>query len=105
MKIEVQLHTILQRQTPQGLQRCVDLEIPPGSTLLDLLHILELELDPEQLLLVVDSKVVDENHVLVEGEQVSLIPAMSGGSRNALSTTRMVLWTRLFHHFREPQSH
>ena len=79
MKIEVQLHTVLQRQTPFGLQRCIDLEMPPGSTLLDLLHILELELDPEQVLLVVNSKVVDENYILTEGEQVSLIPAMSGG--------------------------
>jgi sulfur carrier protein ThiS len=82
MKIEVQLHTVLQRQTPQGLQRCIDLDLPPGSRLLDILNILGLELDPEQVLLVVDSKVVDENHVLAEGEKVSLIPAMSGGSRN-----------------------
>jgi sulfur carrier protein ThiS len=81
MKIEVQLHTVLQRQTPQGLQRCIDLDLPPGSRLLDILNILGLELDPEQVLLVVDSKVVDENHVLAEGEKVSLIPAMSGGSR------------------------
>lgn len=82
MKIEVQLHTVLQRQTPQGLQRCIDLEIPPGSTLRDLLHLLGLELDPEQVLLVIDSKVVDENHLLAEGEKVNLIPAMSGGSGN-----------------------
>ena len=81
MKIEVHFHTILQRQTPEGLQRCKDVEMLPGSTLRDLIGMLELELDPEQVLLVVDSKVVDENHVLVEGERVSLIPAMSGGSR------------------------
>jgi molybdopterin converting factor small subunit len=31
------------------------------------------------LLLVVDGKVVDETHVLADGEKVSLIPAMSGG--------------------------
>jgi sulfur carrier protein ThiS len=79
MKIEVHFHTVLQRNTPQGLQRCIDIEIPPGSTLLDMLHILELEFDPEQVLLVVDSKVVDENYMLTEGDQVSLIPAMSGG--------------------------
>jgi sulfur carrier protein ThiS len=82
MKIEVQLHTVLQRQTPQGLQRCIDLDLPPGSRLLDLLQLLGLELDPEQVLLVVDSKVVDVNHILAEGEKVSLIPAMSGGSRD-----------------------
>jgi sulfur carrier protein ThiS len=79
MKIEVHFHTVLQRQTPQGLQRCIDLEIPPGSTLLDLLQILKLELDPEQVLLVINSKVVDESYVLTDGELVSLIPAMSGG--------------------------
>ena len=80
MKIEVQLHTVLQRQTPQGLQRCIDLEMPPASTLLDLLHLLGLELDPEQVLLVVDSKVVEQDYILVEGNKVNLIPAMSGGN-------------------------
>jgi sulfur carrier protein ThiS len=79
MKIEVHFHTVLQRRTPEGLQRCVELELLPGSTLLDLLQILELELDPEQVLMVVDSKVVDVHHILAEGERVSLIPAMSGG--------------------------
>ena len=79
MKIEVQLHTILQRQTTEGLQRCIDLEMPPGSTLRDLMDRLEIQLEPENLLLVVDSKVVDETHVLAEGEKVDLIPAMSGG--------------------------
>ena len=79
MKIEVHFHTTLQRQTPQGLQRCIDLEIPPGSTLGDLLGLLEIELEPENLLLVVNSKVVDVTHILNDGELVSLIPAMSGG--------------------------
>jgi sulfur carrier protein ThiS len=79
MKIEVHFHTTLQRQTPQGLQRQTELELPPGSTMGDLLRLLELELAPEHLLLVVNGKVVDEHHVLAQGEQVSLIPAMSGG--------------------------
>jgi sulfur carrier protein ThiS len=80
MKIEVYFHTTLQRQTPQGLLRQTTLELPSGSTMEDLLRLLELELDPEHLLLVVDGKVADEQHVLVEGEKVSLIPAMSGGN-------------------------
>jgi sulfur carrier protein ThiS len=79
MKIEVHFHTTLQRQTRRGLQRQTTLELPPDSTLLDLLQLLEIELAPEHLLLVVDGKVVDQNHVLAEGERVSLIPAMSGG--------------------------
>jgi len=79
MKIEVHFHTTLQRLTRLGLQRQTTLEMPPDSTLLDLLQLLEIELAPEHLLLVVDSKVVDERHVLADGEKVSLIPAMSGG--------------------------
>jgi len=79
MKIEVHFHTTLQRLTRLGLQRQTTLEMPPDSTLLDLLQLLEIELAPEHLLLVVDGKVVDERHVLADGEKVSLIPAMSGG--------------------------
>ena len=79
MKIEVQLHTTLQKETPQGMQRCIDLEMPEGSTILDVLQALKLELAPEHLLLVVEGKVVEEGYVLREGERVNLIPAMSGG--------------------------
>jgi molybdopterin converting factor small subunit len=79
MKIKVHFHTTLQRQTQRGLQRQTTLEMAPESTLLDLLQLLEIELAPEHLLLVVDGRVADLNHVLAEGEQVSLIPAMSGG--------------------------
>jgi len=79
MKIEVQLHTTLQKETPQGMQRCIDLEMPEGSTIRDIMERLALELAPEHLLLVVEGKVVEEDYVLREGEQVSLIPAMSGG--------------------------
>ncbi len=79
MKVEVNLHTTLQKQTPQGLQRCVDLELPEGSTLEDVLERLEIQFDPENLLLVVNGKVAEESYHLVDGDKVSLIPAMSGG--------------------------
>ncbi len=79
MKIEVNLHTTLQRQTPHGTQRCVDLELPEGSTLRDILARLEVKLEPENLLLVVNGKLAEEAYPLREGDRVSLIPAMSGG--------------------------
>ena len=81
MKIEVQLHTTLQKQTSEGLQRCIDLEMMEGSTIRDVLQALELDLAPEHLLLVVEGKVVEEDYVVREGERVSLIPAMSGGTK------------------------
>ena len=79
MKIEVQFHTTLQKQTSEGLQRCIDLELTEGSTIRDVLQALELDLATEHLLLVVEGKVVEEDYVVREGERVSLIPAMSGG--------------------------
>ncbi len=79
MKIEVQLHTVLQRQTPQGIQRQVWLELPPGSRLADVLRALEIKLTTDNLLLVVNGRVVDEAYLLTDGDQISLIPAMSGG--------------------------
>jgi len=68
LKIEVQLHTTLQKQTPEGLQRCIDLEMPEGSTIRDVLQALELDLAPEHLLLVVEGKVVEEDYVVREGK-------------------------------------
>jgi len=82
MKIEVQLHTVLQRQTPRGIQRQVWLELPPGSRLGDVLRALEIELTGDNLLLVVNERIVDEDFALAEGQRVSLIPAISGGSED-----------------------
>ncbi len=79
MNVEVNLHTTLQRQTPEGAQRCIDLDLPEGSTLAAVLERLEIPLDPENLLLVVNGKVVEAVYQLAEGDRVNLIPAMSGG--------------------------
>ena len=84
MKVEVNLHTTLQRQTAQGTQRCIDLDLPAGSTLADVLALLQVQLDPENLLLVVNGKLAEENYRLAEGDRVSLIPAMSGGRTSDL---------------------
>ena len=78
-RITVHLHTILQRQTPQGLQRRLELETPPGTTLEDLLARLEIELSTEAMLLVVNGRIVELEYELQEGDTVNLMPALSGG--------------------------
>lgn len=83
MKISVYLHTILGRPTPGGIQRQIEVELPQGSTLLDLLHLLEIELTPDQVMLAVNGVMVDENYVLSDGDRVNLMPAISGGSANS----------------------
>ena len=79
MHVSVYLHTILQRQTPQGIVRQLEVTLPPGSNLLDLLSELLIELNPDQIMLVVNGVMVDEHTVLSDGDRVNLMPAISGG--------------------------
>lgn len=79
MQVSVYLHTILQRQTPQGVVRQLEVTLPPGSTLLDLLGALNIALDPDQLMLVVNGVMADEHTPLSDGDRVNLMPAISGG--------------------------
>lgn len=79
MLIKVQLHTILQRQTPQGSISQVELELPEGSTLADVLAALEVKLPEEALLLVVNGRMADLDTRLQDGDYLNLMPALSGG--------------------------
>jgi sulfur carrier protein ThiS len=79
MRVLVYLHTILQRQTPQGIVRQLEVTLSPGSSLLDLLGELNIELDPEQIMLVVNGIMADEHTLLKDGDRVNLMPAISGG--------------------------
>ena len=79
MKVTVHLHTILQRQTPDALLSRLEVDIASGSSLADLLHYLEIDLDPEHLLLAVNGRVASMEQSLQDGDQVNLMPAISGG--------------------------
>jgi len=79
VKINVHLHTILQRQTPQGMLSQLEAELPPGSTVENLLQLLRIEISSDHLLLAVNGRVVVPEHPLQEGDQVNLMPALSGG--------------------------
>ncbi|HEX6306032.1 MAG TPA: MoaD/ThiS family protein [Anaerolineales bacterium] len=79
MNITVHLHTILQIETPDGTIGQVEATIPPGSTLADVLDYLEIEMQPEALLLVVNGRMAGLEQQLREGDRVNLMPAISGG--------------------------
>jgi sulfur carrier protein ThiS len=72
-------HTILERHTPQGIVRQLEVTLPPGSNLLDLLGELNIELDPDHIMLVVNGVMADEHTLLSDGDRVNLMPAISGG--------------------------
>ena len=77
--IKVHLHTTLQRQSTRGTSRRLDIFLPPGSSLADLLKTLEITTDPNSLLLVINGKLVDLSEELNDQDVVDLIPALSGG--------------------------
>jgi molybdopterin converting factor small subunit len=80
MRVTVHLHTILQRQTPEGMLRRLELSLPPASTLGDLLRRLEIVVQGDAILLVVNGKQVEASHTLADGDEIHLIPALSGGA-------------------------
>jgi len=79
LHITIHLHTTLQRSSPQGLIRQLEVEVSPGDTLRDLCARLGIAVDEENTLLVVNHCNVGPDQVLSDGDDVHLIPAISGG--------------------------
>ncbi|HEY2381408.1 MAG TPA: MoaD/ThiS family protein [Terriglobia bacterium] len=79
MIVNLHLHTLLQRPSPNGLIRQLEVELPPGATLEELLTREGIVIDSENYLLVVNSRNVEPDQVLKDGDEVDLIPAISGG--------------------------
>jgi sulfur carrier protein ThiS len=79
MIVNVHLHTLLQRPSPNGLIRELEVELPAGATLEELLTREGIVVDDENYLLVVNNRNVERDQVLNDGDDVDLIPAISGG--------------------------
>ena len=79
MIVKLQLHTLLQRPSPNGLIRQLQVELPAGATLEELLTREGIVVDDENYLLVVNNRNVERDQVLNDGDDVDLIPAISGG--------------------------
>lgn len=79
MNVEVVLHTTLRRQFPRATDGRLTFDLPPGSSVEDLLRRMRIKLELQHTLLVLNGRNVDAQHVLLEGDQVHLIPAISGG--------------------------
>jgi sulfur carrier protein ThiS len=80
MIVTVHLHTILQRQTPDGIIDRLEVTLSQGSTLADLLQQIGVDMNPDALLLAVNGRVADLDESLSEGDRINLMPAISGGS-------------------------
>jgi sulfur carrier protein ThiS len=80
MEITVHLHTILQKRTPQGVVSRLDLKLSERTSMGDLLKLLEIEMEPDALLLAVNGRVADLDQELQDEDVVNLMPAISGGA-------------------------
>jgi len=79
MVVTVRLHTTLRRETPQGVVDRLQLELTEGATLSTVVEALGIALREDAILLVVNGKVAQVDARLADGDEVRLIPAMSGG--------------------------
>lgn len=80
-EVTVILHTIYQIQTPQGLIGKIVVPIQANQTVEELLARINRSYHPESTLLVVNGKIVTPDYILQEGDELHLIPAISGGAR------------------------
>jgi len=79
MVVTVRLHTTLRRETPEGIVDRLKLDLAPGATMRTVAEALGISLRDDAILLVVNGRIADVDTALAEGDEVRLIPAMSGG--------------------------
>lgn len=79
MKVSVHLHTTLQKVSPTGPVRELEVELAEGATLNDLIALLKLEINDEHTLCVVQGQIAERTQILSDKDIVHFIPAISGG--------------------------
>jgi len=79
MIVTVRLHTILRRQSPEGVVDRLQLDLQPGATVATVLAQLDIHLRDDSILLVLNGRLVKPDHPLADGDELRLVPAISGG--------------------------
>ena len=75
MIIVVHLHTILQ----QGGHNQLEIEMPVGSTIGELMNLMNIGLSLEDIIIAVNNRTAEIDQILQEQDVVHFIPAISGG--------------------------
>jgi molybdopterin converting factor small subunit len=74
----VRLHTVLIDKASSS-ESNLRLEIPAGQLVKDVIQQLNIIFPEDSLIIAVNHRVTNETRVLQDGDQVDLIPSMSGG--------------------------
>jgi MoaE-MoaD fusion protein len=77
MRVRVRLFAGLRERVGTGEN---EMELPPGSRPTDVWELLQIGPEPEGLAYAVNRQYVDRNHVLADGDELAIIPPVSGGS-------------------------
>ena len=77
MKVAVKLFAGLRERAGTGGR---DLELPPGAHVADVWRALELGSEPPGLLYAVNKEYAERERALADGDEVALIPPVSGGT-------------------------
>jgi molybdopterin converting factor small subunit len=78
MQVSVRLFSVLRHQ-PGGLADRLSLNLPMGARVQDVLDLLKIARDME-IIIAINREVCSEDHLLADGDELSLIPAVAGGS-------------------------
>ncbi len=78
MKIKVELQAYLEQYSPDG-RGVFEYDLPEEATVRDLIRALSL---PEELasVIIVSNSAADADHLLREGDHVTVIPPLAGGA-------------------------
>ena len=79
MDIKVRLHATLRRQTPEGYQNRLTVNLDERATVASLLETLGMGQDADHLMILIGRRRVDPDHRLKPDDQVDLFPPISGG--------------------------
>jgi molybdopterin converting factor small subunit len=77
--VHVTLHMHLQRVTAEGRTSQIEVKLADDASLQDLVDLMGIPYESEAIVLVVNRQVVEISQRLKSGDEVDLIPAISGG--------------------------
>lgn len=79
LTIRVALHTVLEQYSPALERGAFTITVTRGATVRGVLDQLGIKAPVESLILVINHHVVEPGTTLCEGDQLDIIPAISGG--------------------------
>jgi len=79
MQVLVKLHTNLKDKIPHNSGNPFYLTLPIGADISEVISELQIQYNPEYIMIVLNGRLSDLDSLLNDGDRVDIIPAISGG--------------------------